>query len=70
MAELVWEDKQTYEEWSAAEKRLFGSSGAAYFVYYVLDEKELTEHGTSVPGWLTEKGLTLLQDLNEYLEAP
>jgi hypothetical protein len=42
---------------------IFGSDGEAYFVYYVLDKLELTEHGISVPGWLTEKGEELMADL-------
>lgn len=29
---------------------------AAYIIFYLLDEKGLTEHGSSVPGWLTAKG--------------
>ena len=41
----------------------FSSDGEKYFVYYVLDKLELTEHGCSVPGWLTEKGEELLADL-------
>ena len=32
----------------------------------LLDEKGLTEHGSCIPGWLTEKGKHLLDDLNEY----
>ena len=43
-------------------------TGPAYFVYYVLDEKGLTEHGVGVPGWLTDKGRKLLEDLNEWAE--
>lgn len=62
---LVWEEKQTYEEWIASGKNLFASDGARYFVFYVLDSKGLTEHGGSVPGWLSEKGMDLLSDLNE-----
>jgi len=41
--------------------------GKEYFVWYYLDNKELTDHGSSVPGWLTEKGEEFLEDLNEYL---
>lgn len=29
---------------------------AAYIIFYLLNEKGLTEHGGSVPGWLTPKG--------------
>jgi hypothetical protein len=41
---------------------MFSDHGADYFFWYRLDNLELTEHGGSVPGWLTEKG-------NDYLEA-
>jgi hypothetical protein len=29
---------------------------AAYALIYVLDDRDLLEHGSSVPGWLTDKG--------------
>jgi hypothetical protein len=43
-------------------------SAALYALLYVLDEAELTEHGSSVPGWLTEKGKAWLQQYREYAE--
>jgi hypothetical protein len=64
---LVHENKQTYEEWEEAGKALFATEGAEYFMYYRLDQTTLTEHGGSVPGWLTFTGLSLLEDLNEAL---
>jgi len=39
------------------EQRLL-DSGTRYFVLYQLDRVALIEHGSSVPGWLTEKGRT------------
>jgi hypothetical protein len=55
------------EEWHKQRQELFqGNEGAMYFIYYVLDEKEFTEHGGSVPGWLTEKGQHLKTLLEEY----
>lgn len=41
-----------------------GNRGAEYFMWYMLDSKELTEHGGSVPGWLTPLGESVLFDLN------
>lgn len=38
----------------------FGSMKAAYFFYYWADKEDLTEHGGSVPGWLTDKGHDLM----------
>lgn len=56
------------ENWDVPWKRLdgfFHSVGERYTVFYLLDDKGLTEHGSSVPGWLTPKGRELLEDLNE-----
>ena len=64
---LVWEEKLTYKEWKEKTKEVFLNEGAEYFMWYFLDNKELTEHGGSVPGWLTGKGEELLADLNEFL---
>lgn len=60
------------EPWSEKlenkEKELFPYLGMNYFIYYWLDNKELTEHGSSVPGWLTKKGEQLLKDLTIILK--
>ena len=37
--------------------------GLEYLLFYFLEDKELTEHGTSIPGWLTEYGKEFLQEL-------
>lgn len=62
---LIWDNKLTTDQWYARELKVFGSVGAAYFTYYVFDNLKLTEHGGSVPGWLTQKGIDLLNDINE-----
>ena len=68
---LVWEKEKpeseaAYKEWDEAGKKLMGN--AEYFTRYVLDQKELTEHGGSVGGaWLTDKGEELLADLDALL---
>jgi hypothetical protein len=49
----------------ADEKRIFGSEAAAYFFYYWASKEDLTEHGGSVPGWLSDKGREVLDDLRE-----
>lgn len=56
-----------YDKWSEDGKAIFSNQGAEYFAYYVLDAKGLTEHGGSVPGWLTPKGREVLSDINEIL---
>ena len=39
------------------------------FMMYILDEKEFTEHGSSVYGaWITEKGEQLLKAIEESKE--
>lgn len=64
----------TFDEWypghRAKELALFHSDGIAYFVWYVLADKDITEHGGSVPGWLTEKGEALLSRLREIPASP
>jgi hypothetical protein len=64
---LVHPDKITWMEWNSTGRRLFHTNGIEYFTYYFLDANGLTTHGGSVPGWLTEKGKELLEDLNEWL---
>lgn len=68
LKELVWEKKQTFKDWDAESEKLLGGEASAYFMWYWLDTKELTEHGGSVPGWLSTKGYELLEDLDEYFE--
>lgn len=43
---------------------VFGDKpGVEEVVWYLLNDKGLLEHGSSVPGWLTDKGRELLADL-------
>jgi hypothetical protein len=44
----------------------FGTHDSAMFFYYWADKEGWTEHGGSVPGWLTEDGLDLLLGLREW----
>jgi len=56
-----------FEKWcddhSKREAAYFGSRGAMFFFYYWADDKGFTEHGGSVPGWLTEEGEAMLAKL-------
>lgn len=45
----------------------FHSDGERYFVWYRLDNLGCIEHGSNVPGWLTEKGKDWLLAINEVL---
>lgn len=56
-------DIKHHEEIQASEIETFGSLEVAYFFYYVMDKLELTEHSGSVPGWLSEKGEMVLNDM-------
>jgi len=59
-----------HDVWDAKWKELdelFPNDGIRYLVYYYLDNLELTEHGGSVPGWLTEKGKQVLFDIEQTL---
>lgn len=67
LKELVWENKITYEEWTRRGKQI-GSEEALYFAYYFLDDKGFTEHGGSVPGWLTDAGIEFMEDAEELIE--
>jgi hypothetical protein len=60
---------ESYKKWENRNKELFVNGGSEYFMWYYLDNKGFTEHGGSVPGWLTEKGLDLLSDLNELIKS-
>jgi hypothetical protein len=64
----VWQKEITYENWEKENKEIYFNSGIEYFTYYMLDNYKLTEHGGSVPGWLSEKGKILLHDLNIWYE--
>jgi len=68
LKELVWERKQTWEEWYRINIELLGNENSVYFMWYWLDSKGFTEHGSSVPGWLTTKGQSLLADLDEFFQ--
>jgi hypothetical protein len=56
------EDVNSIEQ---SELAVFGQEGAATFFYYWADHERLIDHGSSVPGWLDEKGELLLQKLTE-----
>jgi len=59
--------KCTFENWKKDGIEIFGNKSAEYFFYYWADTQELSEHGGSVPGWLTEKGEQILNDLDALL---
>lgn len=59
-----------HEWWELRKKRIrdhFSSDGAEYFMWYWLHKEGYTEHGGSVPGWLTDKGVDLLDALSDIL---
>jgi len=54
-----------YEEWAEKVSNFFNHDrGAQTIMWYCFDRAGLTDHGGSVPGWLTEKGYDLI-DLYE-----
>lgn len=63
-------DREAWNKWwdehEIAGLKLHGSQGAAYFFYYWADNLKLTEHGGSVPGWLTDKGNAVLELLRAW----
>lgn len=52
-------------DYKAMAKFFGGNAGLEYTIYYMLTKLDLLEHGGSVPGWLTRKGVELLEDLEE-----
>jgi len=58
------------KKWEKRRQVHFGSEAAADFFFYWADSQELTEHGSSVPGWLTNKGKELMTLLREWKEMP
>ena len=44
--------------------QLFGNEASKQFFYYWAHSKGYTDHGSSIPGWLTERGEALLKLLN------
>lgn len=62
------ENRVDYNTFNKNCNEYFGNDKIKYFVWYTIDEMGLTEHGGSVPGWLTKKGKNLLLDLEEYFK--
>lgn len=72
LEELVWEKKMSYDDWEKKQKSLYINEGAMYAIYYLLSDKDITEHGGGVPGWLSNtvndtiiSGKQILSDLKE-----
>jgi hypothetical protein len=64
----VWEKQEAFESWDARVDAFFGTRQAKYFMWYRLDDLDLTEHGGSIPGWLTDKGEELLREIDENID--
>lgn len=54
-----------FDKWQQESRKYFLSEGQEQFIYYLLDKEELIEHGYTLPGCLSQKGLELLEDLTE-----
>lgn len=63
---LEWLERRTAalsKAYQESPKHHFMSKGEYYFFFYWLDHVELTDHGSSVPGWLNERGKEALHIL-------
>ena len=60
------ESEQFWKERDARIAAHFGNDSSAYFFWYWCAQKDLTEHGGSVPGWLSTKGESLLKILRAW----
>ncbi|WOH61943.1 hypothetical protein [Bradyrhizobium sp. BWC-3-1] len=58
-----------WNKWQSDGLALFGNERARWFFYYWADNMGFTEHGGSVPGWLTNEGKELLADLIEITKG-
>lgn len=63
------EHSRWFDQWVNEGLEIFGNEKSRYFFFYWCDTNELTEHGGSVPGWLTEKGKQALSDLREICSS-
>lgn len=59
----------SYINFETLQKQIFGSLKAAHFFFYWADKEKLTEHGSCMPGWVTEKGNQLLTDIYNLIGA-
>lgn len=59
------EHRRYWDKYHEDGKLLFGNDRSQQFFAYWLDAEGLTEHGGSIPGWLTAEGKTLLELLNK-----
>ncbi len=59
--------REWYKGWVARGRQVFGNEQSRYFFFYWCSKEGLTEHGGSVPGWLSNKGRDLLDELNIFV---
>lgn len=63
-------DPATWNAWNEEHHKRaalhFGNDSAESFFYYWCDKEKLTQHGGSIPGWLTEEGQNLLNKLLQF----
>jgi Na+-translocating ferredoxin:NAD+ oxidoreductase RnfC subunit len=55
------DEQASWEQIKEKEKEVFGNEQSAYFFYYWASKEDYTEHGGSVPGWVSEKGKFLVE---------
>lgn len=64
--------KEVYDAMIAIDEEkqfeLRNNSQLATFIYYWLDTKSITEHGGSIPGWLTGYGKELLKEMKLVID--
>ena len=62
--QYVWDDthSMTFDDW-VERGREIAPDDILNFIYYTIDEVELTEHGGSIPGWLTPLGHEFMEDV-------
>ena len=56
-----------WKQWIKRGHEIFGNERSRQFFFYWADKEGFTEHGGCVPGWLTEKGKNILEDITELI---
>jgi hypothetical protein len=65
---LALRDEMDYKDWKKKGRELFPESGSEFFMWYYFSEKGFTEHGSSVPGWLSDLGREVMSNLRIFLK--
>ena len=64
---LLLLNREDKGKWDELEK-LIPQNEARDIIYYLLDDKDLTSHGSCIPGWTSEEGKEFIKMLEKECE--